>query len=81
MDQAMKVGAPIIGINDSGGARIQEGVKSLAGYAEIFQRNIMAQRMGPPVPDGMGIDLVHRKAIRPAVVALKAKDFSICFKQ
>jgi len=42
MDQAMKVGAPLIGINDSGGARIQEGVKSLAGYAEIFQRNIMA---------------------------------------
>ncbi len=36
MDQAMKVGAPVIGINDSGGARIQEGVRSLAGYAEIF---------------------------------------------
>jgi len=37
MDQAMLVGAPLIGINDSGGARIQEGVQSLAGYAEIFQ--------------------------------------------
>ena len=36
MDQAMKVGAPVIGLNDSGGARIQEGVASLAGYAEVF---------------------------------------------
>ncbi|MDX1350110.1 MAG: carboxyl transferase domain-containing protein, partial [Putridiphycobacter sp.] len=42
MDMAMNVGAPIIGINDSGGARIQEGVTSLAGYAEIFERNILA---------------------------------------
>ena len=49
MDQAMKVGAPIIGINDSGGARIQEGVLSLAGYAEIFQRNIMASGVIPQI--------------------------------
>lgn len=49
MDQAMKVGAPIIGINDSGGARIQEGVNSLAGYAEIFQRNIMASGVVPQI--------------------------------
>lgn len=42
MDKAMTVGAPIIGLNDSGGARIQEGVNSLAGYAEIFERNILA---------------------------------------
>ncbi len=49
MDQAMKVGAPIIGINDSGGARIQEGVMSLAGYAEIFQRNIMASGVVPQI--------------------------------
>jgi acetyl-CoA carboxylase carboxyltransferase component len=49
MDQAMKVGAPLIGINDSGGARIQEGVKSLAGYAEIFQRNIMASGVIPQI--------------------------------
>ena len=47
MDQAMKVGAPVIGINDSGGARIQEGVQSLAGYADIFQRNIMASGVIP----------------------------------
>ena len=49
MDQAMKVGAPVIGINDSGGARIQEGVMSLAGYAEIFQRNIMASGVIPQI--------------------------------
>lgn len=49
MDQALKVGAPVIGINDSGGARIQEGVKSLAGYAEIFQRNIMASGVIPQI--------------------------------
>ena len=49
MDQAMKVGAPIIGINDSGGARIQEGVRSLAGYAEIFQRNILASGVIPQI--------------------------------
>ncbi|NCU34468.1 acyl-CoA carboxylase subunit beta [Candidatus Falkowbacteria bacterium] len=49
MDQAMKVGAPLIGINDSGGARIQEGVRSLAGYAEIFQRNIMASGVIPQI--------------------------------
>jgi len=49
MDQAMKVGVPVIGINDSGGARIQEGVNSLAGYAEIFQRNIMASGVIPQI--------------------------------
>ncbi len=49
MDQAMKVGAPLIGINDSGGARIQEGVRSLAGYADIFQRNILASGVVPQI--------------------------------
>ncbi len=49
MDKALKVGAPIIGINDSGGARIQEGVLSLAGYAEIFERNIMASGVIPQI--------------------------------
>lgn len=49
MDKAMKVGAPIIGINDSGGARIQEGVKSLGGYADIFQRNILASGVIPQI--------------------------------
>lgn len=49
MDKAMKAGAPVIGLNDSGGARIQEGVRSLAGYAEIFQRNIMASGVIPQI--------------------------------
>ena len=49
MDQAMKVGAPVIGFNDSGGARIQEGVNSLAGFAEIFQRNILASGVVPQI--------------------------------
>lgn len=49
MDLAMKVGAPCIGLNDSGGARIQEGVTALAGYAEIFQRNIMASGVIPQI--------------------------------
>ena len=49
MDQAMKVGAPIIGINDSGGARSQEGSRSLAGFAEIFQRNINASGVVPQI--------------------------------
>ena len=49
MDMAMKVGAPVIGINDSGGARIQEGVTSLAGYAEIFERNILASGVIPQI--------------------------------
>ena len=49
MDMAMKMGAPVIGINDSGGARIQEGVTSLAGYAEIFERNILASGVIPQI--------------------------------
>ena len=49
MDMAMKNGAPVIGLNDSGGARIQEGVTALAGYAEIFQRNIMASGVIPQI--------------------------------
>ncbi|MEK9678006.1 MAG: acyl-CoA carboxylase subunit beta [Rhodospirillaceae bacterium] len=54
MDQAMKVGAPVIGLNDSGGARIQEGVSSLAGYAEVFQRNVMASGVVPQISMIMG---------------------------
>ena len=49
MDLAMKVGAPIIGLNDSGGARIQEGVASLGGYADIFLRNVMASGVVPQI--------------------------------
>ncbi|MFP4289821.1 MAG: acyl-CoA carboxylase subunit beta [Bacteroidales bacterium] len=54
MDKAMKVGAPVIGLNDSGGARIQEGVNSLAGYTEIFQRNIDASGVVPQITGVFG---------------------------
>ncbi|XP_024123985.1 propionyl-CoA carboxylase beta chain, mitochondrial [Oryzias melastigma] len=54
MDQAMTVGAPVIGLNDSGGARIQEGVESLAGYADIFLRNVLASGVVPQISLIMG---------------------------
>ncbi|WP_198970305.1 acyl-CoA carboxylase subunit beta [Xylophilus sp. ASV27] len=54
MEQAMQVGAPIIGLNDSGGARIQEGVASLGGYADVFQRNVMASGVVPQISMVMG---------------------------
>jgi len=54
MDQAMKVGAPVIGLNDSGGARIQEGVVSLGGYAEIFLRNTLSSGVIPQISAIMG---------------------------
>ena len=53
-DMAMRNGAPLIGINDSGGARIQEGVASLAGYAEVFQRNVLASGVVPQISVIMG---------------------------
>src|SRR5256885_7211804 len=54
MDQAMKVGAPVIGLNDSGGARIQEGVASLGGYADVFQKNVLASGVVPQISVIMG---------------------------
>ena len=54
MDHAMRVGAPVIGLNDSGGARIQEGVASLAGYADVFQRNVLASGVVPQISLIMG---------------------------
>ncbi|MBK7873451.1 MAG: acyl-CoA carboxylase subunit beta [Saprospiraceae bacterium] len=54
MDMAMKNGAPVIGLNDSGGARIQEGVSSLGGYADIFYRNVMASGVIPQISAIMG---------------------------
>src|SRR5438552_14746687 len=54
MDQAINVGAPVIGLNDSGGARIQDGVASLAGYAEVFERNVLASGVVPQVSLIMG---------------------------
>jgi propionyl-CoA carboxylase beta chain len=54
MDLAIKIGAPVIGLNDSGGARIQEGVESLAGYAEIFVRNVLSSGVVPQISAIMG---------------------------
>ena len=54
MDLAMKMGAPVIGLNDSGGARIQEGINALAGYSEIFQRNILASGVIPQISAILG---------------------------
>ena len=54
MDKAVEAGAPLIGLNDSGGARIQEGIDSLAGYAEVFQRNVDASGMIPQISVIMG---------------------------
>ena len=54
MDLAMKTGAPVIGLNDSGGARIQEGVRSLGGYADIFYRNVLASGVIPQLSAIMG---------------------------
>ncbi|WP_435314795.1 acyl-CoA carboxylase subunit beta [Cellulophaga fucicola] len=54
MDMAMKIGVPVIGLNDSGGARIQEGVRSLGGYADIFHRNVMSSGVIPQISAIMG---------------------------
>lgn len=54
MDKALQVGAPVIGLNDSGGARIQEGVESLAGYATVFERNVLASGVIPQISVIMG---------------------------
>jgi propionyl-CoA carboxylase beta chain len=54
MEMAMRVGAPLIGLNDSGGARIQEGVMSLAGYGNIFQLNVLASGVIPQITAIMG---------------------------
>ena len=64
MDQAMLVGAPVIGLNDSGGARIQEGVESLAGYADIFQKNVLASGVVPQISMIMGTRPLSRLAKR-----------------
>lgn len=74
MDMAMQNGAPIIGLNDSGGARIQEGVHSLAGYAEIFYRNVMASGVVPQISVIMGPcagGAVYSPAITDFVIMVK----------
>ncbi len=80
MDKAMKVGAPVIGLNDSGGARIQEGVKSLGGYADIFQKNILASGLIPQLSAVFGPcagGAVYSPALTDFI--LMAKDTSYMF--
>ncbi len=75
MDKATRMGAPIIGINDSGGARIQEGVRSLAGYAEIFERNILASGVVPQ------ISAIFGPCAGGAVYSPALTDFTIMSKE
>jgi propionyl-CoA carboxylase beta chain len=78
MDQAMKVGVPVIGLNDSGGARIHEGVGSLAGYAEIFQRNVNASGVIPQISMIMGPcagGAVYSPAITDFIFMVKETSF------
>jgi propionyl-CoA carboxylase beta chain len=78
MDLAMKVGVPIIGLNDSGGARIQEGVVSLAGYADIFLRNTLASGVVPQISAVMGPcagGAVYSPAITDFIVMVKGSSY------
>ncbi|MBI3951387.1 MAG: methylmalonyl-CoA carboxyltransferase [Acidobacteria bacterium] len=78
MDLAMKVGAPVIGLNDSGGARIQEGVASLAGYADIFLRNVLASGVVPQISAIMGPcagGAVYSPAITDFVIMTKETSY------
>ena len=78
MDRAMTVGSPVVGINDSGGARIQEGVDSLAGYAEIFQRNVMASGVIPQISLIMGPcagGAVYSPALTDFIFMVEASSF------
>jgi len=78
MDMAMKVGAPVVGINDSGGARIQEGVKSLGGYAEIFYRNVIASGVIPQISVVLGPcagGAVYSPAITDFVIMAKGTSY------
>ena len=78
MDMALKVGAPVIGLNDSGGARIQEGVGSLAGYGQIFQRNVNASGVIPQISVIMGPcagGAVYSPAITDFIFMVKDSSF------
>src|SRR2546426_3623408 len=78
MDTAMKVGAPVIGLNDSGGARIQEGVVSLAGYADIFLRNTLASGVVPQISAVMGPcagGAVYSPAITDFIFMVKSSSY------
>ncbi len=78
MDLAMKMGAPVIGLNDSGGARIQEGVESLAGYADIFYRNVMSSGVIPQISAILGAcagGAVYSPAITDFIVMVKNESY------
>ena len=78
MQMAMKVGAPVIGLNDSGGARIQEGVQSLAGYADIFQLNVMASGVIPQISAILGPcagGAVYSPALTDFILMVKEKSY------
>ncbi|MCC7386145.1 MAG: methylmalonyl-CoA carboxyltransferase [Deltaproteobacteria bacterium] len=78
MDLAMKVGAPVVGLNDSGGARIQEGVASLAGYAEIFLRNTLASGVVPQISAILGPcagGAVYSPSITDFIIMVKDSSF------
>lgn len=78
MDLAMKVGAPVIGLNDSGGARIQEGVVSLGGYAEIFFRNVVSSGVVPQISAIMGPcagGAVYSPAMTDFIIMVKGSSY------
>ena len=78
MDLAMKMGAPLIGLNDSGGARIQEGIESLAGYADIFYRNVMSSGVIPQISAILGPcagGAVYSPAITDFIVMVKDSSY------
>ncbi|MFQ5837749.1 MAG: acyl-CoA carboxylase subunit beta [Thermoplasmata archaeon] len=78
MDTAMKVGAPVVGLNDSGGARIQEGVISLAGYADIFYRNVLASGVVPQISVIMGPcagGAVYSPALTDFIIMVKGTSY------
>lgn len=78
MDLAMKMGAPVIGLNDSGGARIQEGVESLAGYADIFYRNVMSSGVIPQISAVLGPcagGAVYSPAITDFILMVKESSY------
>jgi propionyl-CoA carboxylase beta chain len=80
MGQAMKVGVPVIGLNDSGGARIQEGVASLAGYVDVFQRNVLASGIGPRIPVIMGpcaVGAVYLPAMTDFIFMVKDSSYML----
>ena len=78
MDLAMKNGSPVIGLNDSGGARIQEGIESLAGFSELFQRNVMASGVVPQISAIFGPcagGAVYSPALTDFVVMVQKKSY------